>query len=383
MSKNPLIDLAALGQSVWYDNIHRAMIASGELSRMVAEDGLSGVTSNPTIFEKAIADSGDYDQALARLVRQCPGVDPRELFFSLAVEDIRAAADALRPVYDKTQGRDGFVSLEVSPDLANDAEKSIAEARGLCERLDRPNVMIKIPATKAGIPAIEQLIAEGINVNVTLLFSVGRYEEAARAYLRGLQRRLDQGLPIDRIASVASFFVSRVDGVVDAALEAAGQTDDGLRSRTAELMGGCGIANAKLAYRNYLRLYNSNEAKKLQEAGAQPQRLLWASTGVKNPAYSDVLYIETLIGPDTVNTMPPATYQAFKDHGRATPALQEDVESAAAAIAELQAFGIDLEAITERLESEGVAAFAKSFDNLLDTIGHKVADTAGGNSSAA
>ncbi len=373
MKTNPLALLAGLGQSVWYDNIHRAMIESGELARMVGEDDLRGVTSNPTIFEKAITGGNDYDQALAQLVAVHPEYTSRDYFFALAVDDIRAAADVLRPVYDATDGVDGMVSLEVSPDLAHDTQGSIAEARRLYARLDRPNVMIKIPATVAGIPVVEQLINDGINVNVTLLFSVERYAEAAWAYLRGLAARHQRGEAIDRVTSVASFFVSRVDTALDKVLEerlAGASTEQ--QGRIRAMQGQGAIANAKLAYLKYHELYNTHEAVKLKEVGARPQRLLWASTGVKSPHYSDVRYIDALIGPDTVNTIPPATYQAFKDHGTAQPTLEQDIHHAPLTISALKTLGLDLPAALERLEREGVAAFAMSFDNLLQAIEQKV-----------
>lgn len=363
MSKNPLARLPELGQSVWYDNIHRAMIHSGELAQLMNQDGLRGITSNPSIFEKAITAGEHYDNSLAELVKANPKASARDHFFALAIQDIQAAADVLRPVYEQTGARDGYVSLEVSPDLANDTQGSIAEARALFARLERPNVMIKIPATREGIPVIEQLTNDGINVNVTLLFAVDRYIDAAQAYLRGLAARHGRGEPIARIASVASFFVSRVDNALDPLLQKAGKRD---------LAGRCAIANAKLAYANYQRLYNSQEFAPLKAAGAQTQRLLWASTGVKNPDYSDVLYVDNLIGPDTVNTLPPATYQAFKDHGQARQTLGDGVDRAAEMLATLPSLGMDLAAITAQLEAEGVAAFVKSFDNLLGAIDKKV-----------
>jgi len=354
---NPLRQLNASGQSVWYDNIQRAMLASGELRRLVEDDDLRGVTSNPSIFEKAIAGSHDYDTAIRQLLGSRPAIDSRELFFELAIDDIRAAADVLQPVYRASEGRDGFISLEVSPDLADDTQATVREARELFARLDRPNVMIKVPATRAGVPAVEELIADGIHINVTLLFAVERYIEVAEAYCRGLARRLDCGQPIDRIASVASFFVSRVDSALDPLLA----------ERAPELVGRIAIANAKLAYREATRLFGQAFAP-LAAAGARPQRLLWASTSTKNPAYRDTLYVEELIGPDTVNTVPPATYSAFRDHGIVAPTLARDIDAAAAAIERLPQLGIDLAAVTAQLEADGVAAFAKSFTTLLAAI---------------
>ncbi|TCO82797.1 transaldolase [Plasticicumulans lactativorans] len=358
---NPLRALNASGQSVWYDNIQRSMLAAGELAALVERDDLRGVTSNPAIFEKAIGGSSDYDAAIAQALARRPQATPRELFTGLAIDDIRAAAEVLLPVYRRSGGVDGMVSLEVAPDLAHDTAATVREARELHARLDSPNVMIKVPATRAGVPAVEQLIAEGINVNVTLLFAVERYREVAEAWLRGLEQRLNRGQPVDRIASVASFFVSRVDAALDPQLAAAAPG----------LCGHIAIANARLAYRHFAELRAGARYAVLAAAGAQPQRLLWASTGTKNPAYSDVLYCEALIGPDTVNTMPPATYAAFRDHGVVARTLDTDLDAAAAALARLPALGIDLAAVTDRLEAEGVAAFATAFDSLLAAIAAK------------
>ncbi len=371
---NPLVDLQNYGQSPWYDNIQRAMLRSGELERMIREDGLKGVTSNPTIFEKAINGSKDYDDALAHLLEQNPAQSSRDLFYSLAIEDIQQAADLLRPVYDKTGGCDGMISLEVSPDLAHDTASSVAEARRLAARVNRPNLMIKVPATREGLPAVSALIADGINVNVTLLFSVLRYEEVIEAYISGLEQALQNGKPLNRIASVASFFVSRVDALVDKLLDekikAAAPEQQALLEKA---QGKAAIANAKIAYQSYERLFSTPRFAKLREAGAHAQRLLWASTGVKNPNYSDVLYIDTLIGPDTVNTIPPATYKAFKEHGKAASTLQESVADAHASIALLAKLGIDMDAVTQQLEDEGVESFINSFKTLLGAIETKAA----------
>jgi transaldolase len=361
---NPLRRLQDFGQSIWYDNIERKMLHSGELARLVKEDGLRGITSNPTIFEKAIASSADYDDSLAKCLYAAPHPDSRALFFNLAIEDIQGAADLLKPAYDATQGRDGYVSLEVSPDLAYDVEATIAEAERLHDRVNRSNLMIKVPATKEGVVAFENLVAKGINVNVTLLFSVERYKEVVEAYVAGLEARLRQGLAVDTIASVASFFVSRVDTAVDRLLEQVAATEP----VAAELRGQIAIANAKLAYAWYQRVFASQRFENLREAGASTQRLLWASTGTKNPDYSDVMYIDSLIGPDTVNTVPPATYAAYKDHGQPRTSLTEGIENAARQITRLKTFGIDLEAVTTKLEDEGVQSFAKSFTNLLNAI---------------
>ena len=364
---NPLRRLQDFGQSVWYDNIERKMLHSGELARLIAEDGLRGITSNPTIFEKAIAQSNDYDDSLAKWLYAAGDHDNRSLFFNLAIEDIQGAADVLKPVFDATRGRDGYVSLEVSPDLAYDVAATVAEAERLHARVNRPNLMIKVPATKEGVVAFEELVAKGINVNVTLLFSVERYKEVVEAYLAGLETRLRQGMAIDSIASVASFFVSRVDAAVDELLQQAETSAPG----AADLQGRIAVANAKLAYAWYQRVFGSARFEKLKEAGASTQRLLWASTGTKNPDYSDVMYIDSLIGPDTVNTVPPATYAAFKDHGQPRSSLTEGLDDAERQFSQLNDFGVDMDAVTKKLEDEGVQSFAKSFTTLLDAISAK------------
>lgn len=364
--EKPLRKLNAAGQSVWCDHIHRGMITTGGLASMIEDDDLRGITSNPSIFDKAISTSHEYDDLLQRELRQNPEQSSRDLFFALAIEDIRDAADILRPVYDATNGVDGMISLEVSPDLANDTEATIREARELHARLNRPNIMIKVPATKAGLPAIEQLIADGFNINVTLLFSIDRYQAVADAYLRGLEQRLARGEPVDRIASVASFFISRVDAALDPLLA----------DKKPELAGKIAIANAKLAYQRFKEIFGGERFTALKKAGALPQRLLWASTSTKNPDYPELLYVETLIGPQTVNTMPPATYEAFREYGTVASTLEEDVAGARAQVEALPGLGIDLDAITDRLEQEGVAVFVKSFENLLKHIEHKAASLA-------
>lgn len=358
---NPLRQLNAAGQSVWYDNIQRSMLHSGLLARLIAEDDLRGITSNPSIFEKAIGGSDDYDALLQRELARDPQQSARTLFFTLAVEDIRAAAETLRPVYDATDGMDGMVSLEVSPDLAHDTEGTVREARALFARLALPNVMIKVPGTLSGLPAVTQLIAEGVNVNVTLLFSVERYSAVADAYLRGLEQRHAHGQPLERIASVASFFVSRLDTTLDPRLA----------ERRPDLQGQIANANAKKAYQHYREISASPRFTALRAAGARPQRLLWASTSTKNPAYSDLLYVDSLIGPETVNTMPPATYAAFRDHGVVARTLDQDVAQALAQLAALPDLGIDLTAVTDQLEQEGVQAFVQSFEHLLAVIAAK------------
>ncbi len=358
---NPLRQLNAAGQSVWYDYIHRAFL-NGDLVRLIQQDDLRGITSNPTIFDQAISSGHAYDTALREHLRQNPGQSHRALFFALAIEDIQKAADQLHSVYLSTAGQDGYVSLEVSPDLAHDAAATIREAHLLYQRVNRPNVMIKVPATPAGVIAIEALIAEGISVNVTLLFSLKRYQEVVEAYLRGLEQRLQQQQPIDRIASVASFFVSRLDTLLDPLLT----------EKAPHLQGKIAIANAKLAYQQFQTWSRSPRFLALAQQGAHPQRLLWASTGTKNPAYSDVLYVEQLIGPQTVTTLPPTTYTAFRDHGQVRRTLDQAVDQAHEQLLNLAAFGIDLDEATARLEEQGVAAFAQSFNHLLNSLEAKL-----------
>ena len=349
------------GQSVWLDYLRRGMLRSGELQSLI-DDGLRGLTSNPTIFEHAIAGSGDYDGDL-RALATSPMTD-REVFEQLAVEDVCEAADLFRPVYDATTGRDGFVSLEVSPALARDTAGTVAEARRLWAAVDRPNLMIKVPGTREGWPAIERLLAEGINVNITLLFSLEHYGEVAEAYLRALESRVRAGKPIDRLTSVASFFVSRVDTETDRRIEASG-------GALLELRGKVAVANARMAYTWFRQLLGSSTWARLAAAGARPQRLLWASTGTKNPLYSDVLYVASLIGPDTVNTMPPATLRLFEDHGTIRPTLSEDANEARLIMARLEAGGVEFGDVARALEEEGVAKFSESFEALLRVIGKK------------
>lgn len=351
-------DLAARGQSVWLDYIRRDLIESGELAALVA-DGLRGMTSNPTIFEKAMG-SGEYDDDIAAILSEQPDISTKRLYEMLAIADIQMAADALGQVYIETDGLDGYVSLEVAPDLAHDTAGTVEEAVRLWGEVDRPNLMIKVPATDAGIPAIAELIGRGINVNATLMFSVDDYEAVAGAFLRGLEDAPDPS----QVASVASFFVSRVDGKIDAALEAAGETGSGLGGTIA-------VANSKAAYQRFLDLFGEDfEAQ--WGRGVNPQRVLWASTSTKNPEYSDVLYVEELVGPHTVNTMPPATLEAFLDHGHVRgDTVCENVDEATRQLDELAALGIDLAEVTETLQSEGVVSFAASFDDLLATLDEK------------
>ena len=352
---NPLKVLHDQGQAVWLDFLSRGFIAEGGLRKLVEQDGLSGVTSNPSIFEKAIGHSDEYDEAISAMLGQCDR-PVSELYERLAVEDIRHAADVLRPVFDATSGGDGYVSIEVSPYLAMDTRRTIAEAKRLWSEVDRSNLMVKVPATAAGLPAIRALTAEGINVNITLLFSQQVYDEVAEAYLSGLETRAAAGADLSRVASVASFFVSRIDSAVDALLDdkIAQANDPDEKARLGKLKGRVAIANARLAYQRYKRLIAGERWKSLAANGAKPQRLLWASTGTKNKAYSDVLYVDELIGPDTVNTVPPATLEAFRDHGRVRPSLTENPEEAQATLKTLQDAGISLKDVTDRLVVDGV-----------------------------
>jgi transaldolase len=345
-------------QAVWLDFIERDLLTGGGLEAFVTDDGVRGVTSNPSIFQKAIEGGGAYAEAVSALLAGDSGLSTEDLYESLAIEDIRGAADVLRPVWAGSDGGDGYVSLEVSPHLAHDTDGTVVEARRLWAAVDRPNLMIKVPATAAGIPAIERLIAGGINVNATLMFSLADYEAVAQAYIRGIG---ECAAPAG-VASVASFFVSRVDTKVDAALEAIG-TDEALALR-----GKAAVANAKLAYRRFQEIFGGEAFAEHRARGAQVQRPLWASTSSKNPAYSDVIYVEELIGPETVNTLPVATLEAFRDHGRLRESLTEDVDEAVATMAALRGLGIDLDAVTGKLQEEGVVAFAASFDQLLAAL---------------
>lgn len=362
---NPLKELYREGQSVWLDFIRRSLITSGDLNRLIEEDGVRGMTSNPTIFQNAITGSVDYDESIRRALQKNPHGDIKALYEVLAVEDIQMAADVLRPIYDETRGADGYVSLEVSPALAHDAAGTIAEAERLWKTVSRPNLMIKVPATRAGAPALEELIARGINVNATLMFSLKHYEAIARAYIRGLERCKEP----ERIASVASFFVSRVDSAVDALLTAIGSPE------ALVLRGKAAVANAKLTYQRFREIFDESVFGRLADRGARPQRPLWASTSTKNPEYRDVMYVEQLIGADTVNTLPPATINAFRDHGRVAPTLSEGVGEARDLFAALGTMGIDLDAVTDKLQVDGVGLFAKSFDELLEALKKKRSTT--------
>lgn len=364
----------AHGQSIWLDFIRRQLIASGELGRLIDQDGIRGVTSNPAIFEKAIGDSSDYDAALAAAVAAGQS-DPEQLFEHLAIEDIRAAADVLAGLYRDSDGVDGYVSLEVSPHLAMDLDATVANARRLWRAVDRPNLMIKVPATEPGIAAVRVLIGEGINVNVTLLFARAAYRAVAQAYLEGLETLAAAGGELRSVASVASFFVSRIDTAIDAMIdERLADTSAEQGSQLAALRGRIAVANAKMAYQDFLEIEASPRWQRLAAQGARPQRLLWASTGTKNPAYSDVLYVETLIGRDTVNTVPPATMDAFRDHGSVADTLTEGVAEAREQLEQLAAFGLSLDQVAAQLLGDGVQLFVDAHEKLLGAVARK-ADT--------
>src|ERR671939_613806 len=368
---NALIEIMKLGQSIWYDNIRRAMLLGGDLQKKVEEDDLRGVTSNPTIFEKAITGSTDYDEQMRALVSSGAGVN--DIYEALVLDDIGRGADILRPVYDRTDGLDGYISLEVNPKLAYDTKGTIEEADRLFHRLNRPNVMIKIPAAQEGLPAIEESIYRGININVTMIFSIENYVQVAEAFIKGLERRDAEGKSVDHIASVASFFVSRVDTAIDSDLEYRARHAQTSEERQVleGLLGRAAIANAKLAYQRYKEIFRGPRFAELKAKGAQVQRCLWASTGTKNPKYSDVLYVDHLIGPETVNPVPPQTYTAFRDHGAVALTLEANVDEARASIEELAGLGIDIKGVTEKLQKDGLDAFVNSFDTLAESIESK------------
>ena len=357
-----LNDLSAAGTAVWLDFVDRRFVADGGLKKLVDEDSLTGVTSNPAIFEKAMGQGDAYDAGFSAWDQANPGAATIDRYEAQAIDDIRAAADVLRPVYDRLDGADGYVSLEVSPYIADDTDATIAEAAKLWRAVDRPNLMIKIPGTAAGVPAIAATIAAGINVNVTLLFAQAAYQKVAEAYATGLEERVKQGQPINRLASVASFFVSRIDTAIDKKIDAIGTEEaKALRGRVA-------IANAKLAYAWWQAFVASPRWQMLAAKGARPQRLLWASTGVKDPGYPETLYVDALIGPETVNTIPPKTLDAFREKGTVAQTLTQDVDGARRVLEEAERLGLDLDGVTTQLVEEGVASFAKSFDDLLAAI---------------
>jgi len=372
MNKNPLIGLKEIGQSVWLDNLSRKLIRSGELKRLIEEDGVSGITSNPTIFQKAISGSTDYDSSLQRMINK--GVkSEKELFLGLAMEDVSDAADLLWPTYQSANGQDGFVSIEVSPDLAYDTPATISEARRLFSTLGKKNILVKVPGTKQGVPAIEELTSEGVNVNVTLLFSTERYEEIAEAYLKGLERRASKGQPIDEIASVASFFVSRVDTLTDKLLETrfSSATSKAEKDKIASLFGKAAVANAKIAYKKYRSIFSGKRFLTLKGKGGHIQRILWGSSGTKNPKYSDIKYVEELIAADSINTLPEAIIKAFKDHGQPKITITDGLKEAEKLFPELKSMGIDIREVTDQLEKEGVQLFSDSFFALLKEIAKK------------
>ena len=368
---NPLLQLKALGQSVWLDDIDRGQLSSGLFGRLIDDDGLTGATGNPTIFEHSITHDSTYDEQIQQLLRE--GKGPKEIYEALAITDERTVADLLRPIYDRTNGQDGFVSIEVSPYLAQDTEGTLSEVRRFWETIARPNLMVKIPSTPAGVPAIRQALAEGININITLIFSLENYRQVAEAYLSALEERLAKGQDISRISSVASFFVSRVDVLVDNLLEnklkAVGSSAQ--QQQLKALQGKAAIANARLAYQEFKGLFSGPRFAALKQKGAHVQRPLWARTSMKNPAYRDVLYVEELIGPDTVNTMPLTTLESFRDHGRVRLSIEENLSQAQAELVALEEVGIHYDQVTRQLQAEGVQKFIDSFQKLFQCIESK------------
>ncbi len=368
---NPLLQLKALGQSVWYDNIDRAQLVSGQFKRLLDEDGVVGVTANPTIFQKSISHGTAYDEQLNQLISE--GKSTSDIYEALIITDIRTVADILRPIYDSSAGQDGYVSLEVSPDLAHDTKGTISEVRRFWKMVDRPNLMIKIPATPEGIPAVRQALSEGINVNITLIFAIEAYREVTDAYLSALEDRNAEGQDISHMASVASFFVSRVDTLVDKLLEdkIKASSDPSERQKLKSLEGKAAIANARLVYQDFKSIFSTPRFESLKHAGARVQRPLWASTSTKNPAYRDVLYAEELIGPNTVDTMPLETIENFRDHGRVRYSIEDNIPQAKAELAALEDVGIHYHAVTQQLLDEGVQKFADSFHELFAGIESK------------
>ncbi len=371
---NPLVQLRTAGQSPWYDYIQRELITSWDLQAMIDQDGLMGVTSNPSIFEKAIGGSADYDEELQRVAAQVTSV--KDIYEALAIRDIQAATDVMSAVYESSKGRDGYVSLEVSPDLAFNTDGTIEEALRLWKTVDRANVMIKVPGTPEGLPAVEHLLSQGLNINITLLFSVKVYEDVAWTYIRGLEKFAANGGDVSKIASVASFFVSRIDTMIDTHLDAKlkDETNESKRKTLESLKGQIAIANAKVAYLVYQEIFSGAQFQALQQKGAKVQRLLWASTGTKNPQYPDTYYMDALIGPDTVNTIPAATFNAFRDHGTVKETLTEGVEEAKATMQSLADCGVSMGDVTEMLLKDGARKFGDSFDQLMGVISRKRSD---------
>lgn len=371
MNKNPLKKLESLGQSIWLDYIRRDLIANGELQHLIDEDGLRGMTSNPSIFEKAIAESTIYDSAIQKMALD--GKDVNTIYEAISQQDVQSAANVFKTLYEKTAGEDGYVSLEVNPHLAHDTAGTIEEGRRLWAALNRPNVLIKVPATTEGLVAIRQLISEGINVNVTLLFSLPRYRAVAKAFVEGLEARVAKRKSIDQITSVASFFLSRIDTLVDPLLEKIIGSDSKKNEIAREALGEVAISSAKAAYQIYKEVFHSSRFKKLEGKGAHVQRLLWASTSNKNPNYSDIKYIEPLIGANTVNTVPPQTIDAYRDHGDPKLTIEQDLQKANRVLKSLPELGIDIDKITQQLEDEGIGKFNEPFDKLMGALANKSA----------
>lgn len=366
MKKNPLLELEAMGQSIWLDFISRELIKSGKLKKLITEDGLSGMTSNPSLFEKAITSSQDYNEEIQTFKQKNPSVE--FIYEKLTIKDVQDAADQFRPLFDKKNGNEGFVSLEVNPHYARDTQKTITEAKHFWKELNRPNVFIKVPATKEGLGAIETLTAEGLNINITLLFGLPRYREVAKAYISGITTRVKQGFPVDHIMSVASFFLSRIDTLVDPMIQKKIDSHAEMRDDAKKLLGTVAIASARQAYQIYHEIFGSEEFQKLEKSGANKQHVLWASTSTKNPDYSDVKYIEALIGPETINTLPLETLEAYRDHGHPQPLLDSDTELTAYQLNLLSEIGINIDEVTQQLENEGIEKFNKSYDQLIDAL---------------
>jgi transaldolase len=368
---NPLLQLKEYGQSVWYDNIDRAQLVSGQFKKLLDEDGVVGVTANPTIFQKSISHGDAYDEQITQLIKE--GKSANEIYEALVITDVQTVADILRPIYDRTNRQDGFVSLEVSPDLAHNTEGTISEVRRFWKLVDRPNLLVKIPATPEGLPAIQQALTEGININITLIFAIDFYRKVTDAYLSALENRNAEGKDISHIASVASFFVSRVDTLVDKVLEdkIKATSDNAEQQKLKSLEGKAAIANARLVYQDFKRIFNTPRFETLKHSGAHVQRPLWASTSTKNPAYRDVLYAEELIGPNTVDTMPLETIENFRDHGRVRLSIEDNVPQAKAELAALEEVGIHYDQVTQQLLDEGVQKFADSFHELFKGIESK------------
>jgi transaldolase len=370
MKESPLTKLEAYGQSIWIDFISRGALKSGQLKRWIDEDGVSGVTSNPSIFEKAVVESNEYDETIQTMLQA--GKSPTDMYLALTVADIQAACDLLRLTFDKTNGRDGFVSIEVSPHLAHDTEGTVAEARKLWQTVNRPNVMVKIPGTREGLPAIQQCIGEGININITLLFGLPRYREVINAYLSGLEKMMQEGQTLGRLTSVASFFLSRIDTLIDPQLEKIMQGSDPQQAELArQTHGQVALASARLAYQIYTQAFQEIRFLRLEAQGARTQRLLWASTSTKNPAYPDTKYVDPLIGPDTINTLPVETLDAYRDHGEPSPRLIQNLPESRQVMENLKALGIDIDKVTQQLEDEGVEKFNKAYDQLIDRLKEK------------